>query len=65
MLLTNNYIYKGDKAYIFSYLLPHNLIDHIDMNTFKLLLTRDKKKNYEIPECDKKKYIYNKFTMLK
>ena len=38
---------------------------NIDMNTFKLLLTRDKKKNYEIPECDKKKYIYNKFTMLK
>jgi hypothetical protein len=65
--LTNNFIYKGDKAYIFSYLLENslNLIDNLDMNTFKLLVSRDKKKDYNIPIYDKKKYIHNKFTMLK
>ena len=63
--LTNNYKYKGDIAYIYSYLGKDNYLDNLSIDNFKLLLNRDKKKDFSITNYDKKKFIYNKFTMLK
>jgi hypothetical protein len=63
--LTNNYKYKGDIGYIFCYLNNDNILDNLTIGQFKLLLERDKNKNYGLPNHDKKKFIYNKFTMLK
>jgi hypothetical protein len=64
--LTSNYKYKGEIAYIFSYTSykDYNCLDNLTVTTFKKLLLRDKKKDFKFPVHDKKKYIYNKFTML-
>lgn len=64
--LTSNYKYKGEIAYIFSYMSDknYNCLDNLTVTTFRKLLSRDKKKDFKFPSHDKKKYIYNKFTML-
>lgn len=64
--LTNNYKFKGEVAYILSYMSDknYNCLDNLSLDTFNKLLKRNKNKDYSIPNHDKKKYIYNKFTML-
>lgn len=64
--LTSNYKYKGEIAYIFSYMSDknYNCLDNLTKSIFRKLLLRDKKKDFKFPSHDKKKYIYNKFTML-
>jgi len=64
--LTSNYKYKGEIAYIFSYMSDknYNCLDNLTLKIFKKLLNRDKEKDFSFPIHDKKKFIYNKFTML-
>ncbi len=61
---TGKYHYKGDQAYIFSHYNDSDLIDNLSLYTFEKLLKRNKNNNFIIPKHDKKKFIYNKFTML-
>ena len=64
--LTSNYKYKGEIAYLFSYMSDknYNCLDNLTLKTFNKLLNRNKEKDFKFPTHDKKKYIYNKFTML-
>jgi hypothetical protein len=64
--LTNNYKFKGEVAYIFSYMSDknYNCLDNLSLDTFNKLLKTNKNKDYSIPNHDKNIYIYNKFTML-
>ena len=62
--LTRNLDYNGDIAYVYSYFDKEKYIDNLDIESFKLML-KNVGKDLTIEEHDKKKFIFNKFNMLR
>ena len=62
--LTRNLDYNGDIAYIYSYFDKEKYIDNLDIESFNLML-KNVGKDLTIEDHDKKKFIFNKFNMLR
>ena len=62
--LTRNLDYNGDIAYVYSYFDKEKYIDNLDIESFNLML-KNVGKDLTIEDHDKKKFIFNKFNMLR
>lgn len=62
--LTKNLDYKGDIAYVYSYFDKEKHIDNLDLESFNLMLKKAGQ-DLSIPKHDIKKFIFNKFNMLR
>ena len=62
--LTKNLDYKGDIAYVYSYYDKEKHIDNLDIESFNLMLKKAGE-DLSIPKHDIKKFIFNKFNMLR
>jgi hypothetical protein len=62
--LTRNLDYNGDIAYVYSYFDKEKYIDNLDIKSFNLML-KNVGKDLTIEDHDKKKFIFNKFNMLR